>query len=946
MFKIALIFILAFACLQSFAATVQLRDVSPQDEKRLRKQLPALFEQNVELSTMDEAIRVLIGFGSYENVFVEHRTNGTYEILGKPLRLVEAIRFEGLNEVDEGALRELLEYSPGDRFDRKRAVAAGERIKNYYGENGYFNTVIDVNFNKRANKNIEIVYAIKENPACIIRDLIFETANVDLKAKLDGRFKKLLKRPLTTDRVRRLMGDINEFLVANRYLSAEVSGPEAKYNAAKTEAQLQIDVREPWRWEFYFSGYKFETQMGIYRALDLKNKERKNVDPAGEGAERLRRHYLARGFPNVAINSQVLGSEGSYLKRVYYEINEGSRVKIDSIEVQGRISRSSKYYQDFILNNSSDLVYHRFYNRQDLENGFKNLTTELRNQGFLRAKVLSSRVEYNEKRDKVILYVLIEEGPQTQIRALDFDGNKFFSSFELTQVTGLQTNTPLRLNAFESSIEKLKEFYRNQGFLEMKLLNEGQDIIQYNDKGTQARILFHLFEGPRIRVNSIAVEGNSFTKSRVILKEADVELGEVLTPRKIEDATARLNKMGLFSRVDIRTLEEGTNVSERTLVITVNERDPGVFRFGGGINNERNLTMRGFTGVSYNNIAGTARAVSARVEVRSNVAEIRYPEHEISAGYLEPFLLNTRTRGRVNVTRSDRVFQYERKDELTKITTSNRIDFLAERDLTRVTKLTMKTWSLESRREFERQGRCIDQSEFDPERGKCKANTQQIGTVGPILDIDYRDNPFLPTKGSLTRFGVDYSNPSIGSTPGIEFFRGEANYTFYQRLGSPRTVWANSLRAGYVANLSKEPEGGVPTSYAFLLGGISTVRGFDSSSDKERIPKDGTGQSPGDPDGFTVERNNQLLIRTDSHYYLLKSEVRFTIYQDYGGVIFYDGGAVRVSGYDFGRAYRDAVGFGFRYNTPVGPAAADFAFKINPEPDERIFRFHLSIGTF
>ena len=61
---------------------------------------------------------------------------------------------------------------------------------------------------------------------------------------------------------------------------------------------------------------------------------------------------------------------------------------------------------------------------------------------------------------------------------------------------------------------------------------------------------------------------------------------------------------------------------------------------------------------------------------------------------------------------------------------------------------------------------------------------------------------------------------------------------------------------------------------------------------------------------------------------------------------------------NFSRPYRDAVGFGFRYNTPVGPVALDFAFKIDPEgaqldshgnvlqDAEAPFRVQFSIGTF
>ena len=275
-----------------------------------------------------------------------------------------------------------------------------------------------------------------------------------------------------------------------------------------------------------------------------------------------------------------------------------------------------------------------------------------------------------------------------------------------------------------------------------------------------------------------------------------------------------------------------------------------------------------------------------------------------------------------------------------------------ERDLTLHTKLTYKLWGLESNKEWERHSRCIFDPNnpdapyvFDPARGKCEASIQQIGLTGPTFDIDYRDSPFLPTRGSRTLLVTSYADPNLGSSKGVKFIRTEANYTNYQRIRGPNVVWANSVRGGYVANLSHDEKSGVPTNYAFLLGGIYSVRGFDLASENERIPKQGTGGGP-DGKGFNVSRGNQKLITADSHYYLLKSEVRFPLYGEHGGVVFYDGGAVEVGHYHFGRPYRDAVGFGYRYNTPVGPLALDFAFKIGPEPGEAPFRVHLSIGTF
>jgi outer membrane protein assembly factor BamA len=95
-----------------------------------------------------------------------------------------------------------------------------------------------------------------------------------------------------------------------------------------------------------------------------------------------------------------------------------------------------------------------------------------------------------------------------------------------------------------------------------------------------------------------------------------------------------------------------------------------------------------------------------------------------------------------------------------------------------------------------------------------------------------------------------------------------------------------------------------------------------------------------------VTSSTQRLIRTDSHYVLIKNELRFPIHGEHGGVVFYDGGMVRVTGVDMGRPYRDSVGVGYRYNTPVGPFSLDLGFKINPEKDEEAYRVHFSWGYF
>ena len=92
------------------------------------------------------------------------------------------------------------------------------------------------------------------------------------------------------------------------------------------------------------------------------------------------------------------------------------------------------------------------------------------------------------------------------------------------------------------------------------------------------------------------------------------------------------------------------------------------------------------------------------------------------------------------------------------------------------------------------------------------------------------------------------------------------------------------------------------------------------------------------------------LIEHNSKYYLLKSELRFPIIDAWGGVLFYDAGAVEIAKVYQPQAFRQSAGLGVRYNTPVGPVNVEMAYKLNsngiPDRDETMYRFHFSIGTF
>ena len=145
------------------------------------------------------------------------------------------------------------------------------------------------------------------------------------------------------------------------------------------------------------------------------------------------------------------------------------------------------------------------------------------------------------------------------------------------------------------------------------------------------------------------------------------------------------------------------------------------------------------------------------------------------------------------------------------------------------------------------------------------------------------------------------------------------------------------MRYGYLENLSKESNGGVPYSKkGFILGGGSTIRGFRSQA--ELIPSN--------KELGVFSSKDFYFLKTNAQQFLFKSEIRFPIYGNIYGGVFYDGGAVVIKDLHFDDYYRDSVGVGLRYNTAFGAFNMEIGMKLDRKSGEEYDAYNLSFGTF
>lgn len=927
--------------------------ISDHDVKSVLKKFPES-DSKPSVAIGDQILKYLMQTNRYEKVYLLRDTNKLI-IRGKPSKVIGKISIQGNKLIDDKQAISLGGLSIGKKLDRASANAGAERLKKYYGERGYLNTKVHIYFKKLARHLIHVNYEIKEKAPCLIEKIVLNTSNKELEKDGLSNLKKYYNRKFSNNTRDQIDETVRKIFQENRYISAQLNEDRVIYNKEKTKVTLIYEIKDPYKYEIYVSGNKFYTLSSILRTFKIKEYQGDSVDPINNMRLRLRERYKNKGFAQIKINYDIKVDKISSTKKVMFNIDEGPQVKIHKIEVIGQLSDKSKTYEQFIRYNSSKLIASGYFKSEDIKNGRDNLITHLRNQGYFKARHLSTTFKYKD-RDKslIVASITINEGPLTRVGKVHFTNAKSFPHKELINQVQLKNKSPLHLNKLESSLKSLIDFYKQNGFLEARVVNKNpgdikdprKQLVQFKGFSTTANLNFIIYEGPKIKVASISIDGHQSTKDYVVLREIDFDVGDTLTYEKIVTSQQNLNRLGIFSQVDIYTLEEGSSISHRTVVIRVREANPGTFKAGVGLTNERQLTGRLYIGTNYNNIMGTARSISGRLDYKANLIKKRESnEARFTASYLEPYLFHSMWRGRISS-----IIERELRDEdsqAERYVSSKRLDLLLERELTKDIKLTWTLWSQTQR-----------QLDVEPKSGsdlqRETLSQLNIAQIGPSLNFEYRDNPFLPTKGSYGKLSALYASPQFGSSPSVHFLRLEGNYRYYLPIGQTQWIWANSYSTGYIKDyLENNGESGIPFSSFFFLGGQNSIRGFGGSSELERIPNSDA-LNLSDPNSQTQLRQAELIRTEEVFYTLIRSELRFPIRGALGGVIFYDAGEVNMSDIPQTKSWRQSFGFGLRLNSPFGPVILDYARKVKPltglgpsgRQREREDRVHIAIGTF
>ena len=716
-------------------------------------------------------------------------------------------------------------------------------------------------------------------------------------------------------------------LKSDRYLTAKLVFDEDNNRIIFTEINKYLIIIE---------GNEAIFTQEIKSRIDLDNLISSEATIIDDLKLRIKNLYNDNGYNDVDINIDEVKFPGRSLVRLVIKIDEGPIYSFKKIYLNGSFSKKKKFYINYLRSKSSSLIKSGKFSKLDLENGLDNLITHLKNLGYLEATYSGLRVERAKgSKNRVIVFFDLYEGQPTRVRDIRFIGNKDVDAEWLSVLLGFKDGERMNFYELEKGVNRIYDYYLSTGYLEVKINPEQKDFVVLNSEKRSSEITVEIDESDKVIVGDIKIDGLENTKAYVVKNIVDFEVGDVLTISKIKASKRKLNLSGIFSKVDIQFDDKMADGIARSVTVQIEEKKPGVVQLGLGARfNQQALSLRGYAGVLYKNLGGTARALNTRLELQSRLNRQAYPEHRAFISYYEPFVIDKNVRGRISVDSSENIFEI--RESTVTLFRSLGFNFIIEDNFNQHIKASWILLGINFNKEFEI-------NDLNPEI------REQIGFFGPTFQLDYRNNPFVPTKGYFFRSQAEYGSPKLSSkiiakdlSTDVEYLRAESTYTRYSPL-STSLILVNTLRGGWIQNLSSGTDR-FPKSRAFFLGGSSTIRGFDPSDGvNERIPSDrdlGVDTSARGGDVLSIPKN--------SYFYLLKTEFRFPIFNEFWASLFYDGGSVIIDQISQKDPYRDAAGIGIRYNTPIGALTVDFGFKLDQDKSrgESLERIHINIGTF
>lgn len=214
--------------------------------------------------------------------------------------------------------------------------------------------------------------------------------------------------------------------------------------------------------------------------------------------------------------------EKAIIKKVTFQGNDSINERILSKEIETK--------KDDVLSNSV------------LAADIKKIKAYYHKKGFVLVEV-----SYNTQIDKdngASVTIIIDEKVKYKIKKIIFAGNNSFKPDALlknmtTKTAGWFRSGVLDNTTLEEDIDKIKEFYQNNGFIDV----EADSSIEYKNKEKGIYITININEGKKYTTGDISLSGNTVFSKDQLLKDLKLKKGTAYNPSELRNDVIKIQTL-------------------------------------------------------------------------------------------------------------------------------------------------------------------------------------------------------------------------------------------------------------------------------------------------------------------------------------------------------------------------------------------------------------------
>lgn len=617
---------------------------------------------------------------------------------------------------------------------------------------------------------------------------------------------------------------------------------------------------------------------------------------AKEASERIKAYYESKSYFDTIVEYKIKNLDNTDGLELEFIVNRGENIVIDNVYLSGAKKLSYSDIEPAVVNKEKEFMGW-MWGRNDgklkifeLSNDSARISDEYMKKGYLDVQVSPPYLKTYTDTYQANLTYFIKEGKPYKIQSISIENPLFDEKKNSETIKDLRSSVGKTIN-IEDIRKDVKTIETQSADLGYAFVEVYPDI-QKNDQTQEVVVVFKVIPHDKVYIRNVIISGNSRTVDRVVRRELYVTEGNLYNRTDLSESRNALRRTSYFDDVNIK--EEKVDDTHIDLIVNVKEASTGAISGGIGYGSSDGLLLN--ASLSDTNIFGSGIKSSVSVDKSDDTLSGRIS------------LINPRVRDSdysLGGSLYSNDYEWDNYSEK-----NYGFDITIGRQFARYYNVSL-TYNLEQ----------SDIYHLSPTllRTGYELGKSIKSSITPAITFNNTDDYYLPRSGIIASTSLEYAG--LGGDQ--EFISSSSRFNFYQGL---QDYIGYDLIYRYKASFYKVwNEGYLPINQRIYLGGIRSIRGFESRSVS---PKNQWGDEVGGTIAFanSVELSFPLIDRI---------KLRGSVFFDYG----------MIGRKNLDEIQRMSTGVGIEWITPIGPLQLVFAKPLNDKKGDDTNTFEFNLGT-